>query len=99
VRNIYDVIKRPLVTEKGMALINELNVYPFEVDKRATKQEIARAVMLLAEETFGKKVHVVSVRTQSRKGKPRRRRMRAGRTKNWKKALVRLAEGDKLEFL
>ena len=68
------------------------NQYAFEVNPIADKEEIKNAV----EELFN--VKVTKVRTQNRKGKPRRYRFRYGTTKNWKKAVVTLNEEDRIEF-
>ena len=88
----YQVIIRPLVTEKGVHAANELNQYSFEVNRRATKADVKRAV----EELFN--VKVVCVRTQARLGKPRRYRFRSGRTKAWKKAVVTLDREHRINF-
>jgi large subunit ribosomal protein L23 len=86
-----DVIIRPVVSEKSFAMI-EHNRYTFEVDKRASKPEIARAV----EEVFH--VTVTSVNTMNVPAKSRRVRVAKGLTRAWKKAVVSLKEGDKIEF-
>jgi large subunit ribosomal protein L23 len=88
----YQIIIRPLVTEKGTHQSTRHNTYPFEVNVHATKEDIKLAV----EELFN--VRVQRVRTQSRVGKQRRFRGRLGRMANWKKALVTLHEEDRLEF-
>ena len=85
------MITRPIVSEKSFALMED-NRYTFEVDKRATKPQIARAI----EEIFG--VTVKKVNTMNVSGKPRRVRWRAGHTRSWKKAIVTLAEGDSIDF-
>jgi large subunit ribosomal protein L23 len=89
------ILKRPIVTEK-MTAQQERGHYAFEVEKHANKIDIARAV----EKKFG--VTVVSVRTMRHKGKTKsqltRRGRFTGRTSEWKKAIVRLKEGDKIEF-
>lgn len=89
------ILKRPLVTEK-ITEMQEKGVYGFEVDKHANKISIARAV----EKKFN--VTVVGIRTATHKGKPKsqltRRGRFAGRTPSWKKAYVRLKEGDKIEL-
>ena len=82
---------RPVVSEKSFALMED-NRYTFEVDKRATKPQIAQAI----EEIFG--VTVKKVNTMNVSGKPRRVRYRAGHTRSWKKAIVTLAEGDSIDF-
>ena len=86
------VICRPLVTEKGVHASERLNAYAFEVHPQATKTDIKKAVEELWE------VRVVAVRTQTRKGKPRRARVAMGRTRNWKKAIVKLHEDDRISF-
>lgn len=78
------VIRRPLVTEKGVHASERLNAYAFEIHPLATKTDVKRAVEQLWE------VRVVDVRTQNRRGKPRRARVALGRTKGWKKAIVKL---------
>ena len=88
----YQVILRPLVTEKGMHRSTRNNQYAFEVDPAADKNDIRRAV----EDLFNVKVE--KVRTQSRRGKPRKHRFKAGQTKTWKKAIVTLHEENRIDF-
>lgn len=88
----YQVVIRPLVTEKGTHISERDNAYAFEVNRLATKTDIKQAVADLWD------VRVVGVRTQNRKGKPRRNRMKHGYTKNWKKAIVELHEEDRIAF-
>jgi large subunit ribosomal protein L23 len=88
----HQIVLRPLVTEKGMHRSSRQNQYSFEVNPLADKEMIKQAV----EELFD--VTVEKVRTQSRKGKPRRYRFRYGTTKNWKKAIVTLDKEDRIEF-
>ena len=89
------ILKRPIVTEK-MTALQEKGQYAFEVDGDANKIEIKKAV----EKKFN--VTVVGVRTAVHKGKLksqlRRRGRFEGRTPSWKKAIVRLKEGDKIQF-
>ena len=89
------ILKRPIVTEK-MTAVQEKGVYAFEVEKDANKISIQKAV----EKKFN--VTVLSVRTITHKGKAKsqmtRRGRFAGHTSSWKKAYVRLKEGDKIEF-
>ena len=88
-----DVIVRPLITEKAAAARAD-GVYAFEVRREASKPEIARAV----EEAF--KVKVTAVRTMNRTGKRKRLRTAAyGRTPDWKKAVVTLKEGQRIDVL
>lgn len=88
----HQVILRPLVTEKGTHQSEQFNAYAFAVNALATKADIRRAV----EELWH--VRVVAVRTQNRKGKPRRHRMSYGYTNRWKKAIVELHEDDRIAF-
>ena len=88
----HQVILRPLVTEKGVREAEEANAYAFEIHRLATKLDVRRAV----EELFN--VRVDSVRIQNRKGKARRTRFRMGRTKDWKKAVVKLHEDSRIDF-
>jgi large subunit ribosomal protein L23 len=88
----YQVVLRPLVTEKGLHKAERCNAYAFEVNLLADKDDVRRAVESLFD------VKVLRVRTQSRKGKPRRTKMRHGVTKNWKKAIVTLDPEDKISF-
>ena len=88
----YQVVLRPLVTEKGMHRSTRDNQYSFEVSPLASKEDIRHAV----EELFD--VKVTKVRTQNRRGKPRRYRFRWGRTKDWKKAIVTLNAEDRIDF-
>jgi large subunit ribosomal protein L23 len=88
----HQIILRPLVTEKGMHKASRCNAYAFEVNHQAGKNDIRRAV----EELFN--VTVVAIRTQNRKGKPRKSRFRSGMTKSWKKAIVTLDSEDKIDF-
>jgi large subunit ribosomal protein L23 len=88
----YQVILRPLVTEKGMHRSTRNNQYAFEVNTQATKDDVRRAV----EDLFHVKVE--KVRTQNRRGKPRKHRFKAGQTKAWKKAIVTLNEEHRIDF-
>lgn len=88
----YQVIYRPLVTEKGTHQSERHNAYAFEVSRLATKTDVKKAV----EELWN--VRVVDVRTQNRKGKPRRHKMSHGYTGDWKKAIVKLHEEDRIAF-
>jgi large subunit ribosomal protein L23 len=85
------VIVRPVVSEKSYALIGE-GKYTFRVNDRAHKTQIARAV----EEIFG--VGVARVRTSQVRPKPKRRALTKGRTRGWKKAVVQLAPGERIEL-
>ena len=89
---IYSVIVRPLVTEKGTHQSQALNAYAFEVAPKANKAQIKQAV----EKIYG--VKVLEVRTATRKGKPRRTGMRWGKTRHWKKAVVVLHEDHRIDL-
>ena len=84
-------IIRPVVSEKSYALIGE-GKYTFRVDDRAHKTQIAHAV----EEIFS--VKVAAVRTAKVRPKPKRRGLQKGRTRGWKKAVVQLAPGERIEL-
>jgi len=86
-----NVIVRPVVSEKSYALIAE-GKYTFRVNDRAHKTQIAAAV----EEIFD--VVVASVRTAKVRPKPKRRNVSRGRTRGWKKAVVQLAPGERIEL-
>jgi large subunit ribosomal protein L23 len=88
----HQVVLRPLVTEKGMHRSTRNNAYAFEVNTLATKLDIKHAV----EELFN--VKVMKVRTQNRRGKPRRSRFRTGTTRDWKKAIVQLDAEHRIDF-
>jgi large subunit ribosomal protein L23 len=91
--SLYRILKRPLVTEKGYKLRQENNVYTFEVDRKATKSEIKKAV----EELFS--VQVLDVHTVLVRGKLKRWRMQVGKRRNWKKAYVKIAPGQSIPIL
>lgn len=90
--NIHEVIQRPLVTEKSNIGREEANLVTLAVDPRANKHDIARAVETLFE------VSVLDVRTMRMPRKSRRVGKFLGRKPEWKKAMVRLAEGQSIEF-
>jgi len=90
---IHDIIKRPLITEKGMSLKEQENKIILQVNPSANKQEIKKAV----EEML--KVKVEKVATVSMKGKRKRLGARVGVRSDWKKAIVTLKEGEKVEYL
>ena len=87
----YDVLKKPLITEKSTSLLQE-NKYTFEVDTRANKTEIKQAVQSIL------KVKVEKVNTMRVKGKTKRVRNIPGKTPDRKKAIVTLRKGDKIEI-
>ncbi len=90
--DIRQVIRRPLVTEKSNIGREEQNLVTLAVDPAANKHEVRRAV----EQLFD--VQVVSVRTMRMPRKSRRVGKFVGRKSEWKKAIVRLAEGHSIEF-
>ena len=90
-KNPRDIVIKPVISEKSYKLIEE-NKYVFAVDKKASKEEIKDAVKTIFN------VRVLSVNTISKKGKPKRQGWTAGRRPSYKKAVVTLAEGDKIEF-
>ena len=88
----YSVLRRPLITEKSNLMKEELNQIAFEVDRRANKIVIKEAVKKLFN------VHVVKVRTFTVLGKRKRVGRTEGRTSSWKKAIVTLKEGERIDF-
>ncbi len=89
----YQVILRPLITEKATHLSERHNAYTFEVNSKANKTEIKEAVEALFN------VKVADVRTQNRRGKLRRYRLKVGRMRNWKKAIVALHEEYRIDSI
>ena len=87
---IHNVIKRPIITEKGLTLKENDRTLCFEVDDDASKQQIQEAVQRLF------KVKVKAVRTMVVPGKMRRRGKYSGYRPDWKKAYVTLREGEKM---
>ncbi|ABB30870.1 Ribosomal protein L25/L23 [Geobacter metallireducens RCH3] len=90
--NIYDILKKPLVTEKTTLEKDAKNVISFEVDRSANKIEIKNAV----EKLF--KVEVSEVNTVNVAGKLKRVGRHYGKRSNWKKAYVTLKEGNNVDF-
>jgi large subunit ribosomal protein L23 len=89
--NAQQIIRQPIISEKSYALIAE-NKYTFRVHPRAHKTQIRAAV----EEIFN--VQVVQVRTMRQKPKPKRRGWTSGQSRSWKKAVVELAPGNRIEL-
>ncbi|MGI6216337.1 MAG: 50S ribosomal protein L23 [Coriobacteriales bacterium] len=87
-----EVIIRPIITERSFDEIDDNNRYTFEVAKDSNKIEIAKAI----QQIFN--VRVVKVNTVNVKPKPKRVRYQAGYTRSWKKAIVKLAEGDSIDL-
>lgn len=88
----YDIIKRPIITERSVSLM-EANKYVFEIDVKATKSQVKYAI----ETIFN--VKVASVNTMNMKPKAKRVGRHSGYTSRRKKAIVTLAEGNTIDFL
>lgn len=88
----HDIIKRPLLTEKTNIQKETFNQVTFEVDRKANRVQIRRAI----ENIF--KVRVADVRTMQVKGKVKRRGRILGKRKDWKKAIVKLMPGERIDF-
>ena len=87
-----DVIRAPVVSEKSYDLIEDLNTYTFEVDRRANKTEIRQAVQHIFD------VDVIKVNTMNRKGKQKRTGWIIGKRSDTKRALVTLAPEDTIDI-
>lgn len=92
-KDMYSIIVKPLLSEKGVFHAQKMRRYPFEVAMTATKIDIRRAV----ENIYSVKVE--SVHTQIIPGRAKRMRMQKGMTPSWKKAIVKLAEGYNIELM
>ncbi len=94
--DIHDILIRPIVSEKMTGQGEKLNKYAFIVSPKANKLQIKKAV----EQFYG--VRVLDVNTMNYRGKTRRKYTKSGiiygRTNNFKKAIVTLAEGDSIDF-
>ena len=90
--NHYQIIEKPLITEKSTEMLHEKNRVTFRVRKTANKMQIKRAV----EKIFN--VKVLGVNIVNVKGKHKRFGREIGLTKDWKKAILQLKEGDKIEL-
>ena len=91
-KNRYSVLKKPLITEKSNIMKEELNQIAFAVDPRANKIEIKEAVKKLFN------VQVLKVRTITMLGKKKRLGRSQGKKSDWKKAVVTLKEGERIDF-
>jgi large subunit ribosomal protein L23 len=89
---LHETIVRPIVTEKSSAAYQEHGEYTFQVHVDASKTHIKRAI----EQLFG--VHVVGVWTSNQRGKTKRMGRTTGRRAHWKKAIVKLREGESIEI-
>jgi len=87
-----DIIIKPIVSEKSMRLMQENNTYSFQVAKKVNKIEIKKAI----QEIFNVKVN--NVNTMNVRGKKRRLGRNEGKRPDWKKAMVKLDEGDEIEI-
>ena len=90
--DMYQVVIKPLVTEKGTMMLSEGNWVTFRVHPDANKIEVREAIQTVFS------VSVLQVNTQIVRGKRRRFGKTIGQSKAWKKAMVRLKEGDKIEI-
>jgi large subunit ribosomal protein L23 len=90
--NQFDIILRPIVTEKSSLAKEARNQYVFEVARNANKIEIAKAVELLF------KVKVLSVQVMNMEGKKRRLGKFSGKRSDWRKAIVKVSPKDKISF-
>jgi large subunit ribosomal protein L23 len=90
--NQYDIIRRPIVTEKSSLMKEAGNQYVFEVATGANKIEIAKAIEALF------KVKVLAVRVMNMEGKARRLGKSSGKRPDWRKAIVKLGPKDKISF-
>ncbi|MCD8139770.1 MAG: 50S ribosomal protein L23 [Planctomycetaceae bacterium] len=89
----YRVVRRPHVSEKTTDLIQNFNTYVFEVDPEATKTDIREAITKIWD------VRVESIRIVNVRGKARRMGRITGFSRSWKKAIVKLHEGDGIDVL
>lgn len=90
--HVYDVVLEPVITEKMAAQEEKQNKYAFRVHADANKKQIKSSI----EKMFN--VHVTSVNTMNKQGKWRRVRFQPGRTASWKKAIVTLKAGEKIDI-
>lgn len=91
-KDTYRILRKPLITEKSNQMKESLNQIAFEVDKRANKIEIKNAVVKLFN------VHVIKVRTFMVLGKKKRVGKSLGKKSDWKKAVVTLKAGERIDF-
>ena len=88
----YDIIKRPLITEKTSIQKEVSNQVSFEVERKSNRVEIKRSI----EKIFN--VKVIGLQTMQVKGKKKRRGRIVGKRRNWKKAMVTLGPGERIDF-
>ena len=91
-KNLREVIRRPLITERATQLQEANGKYSFEVDRRANKIDVKRAVEAMFD------VQVIKINTTSVRGKVKRLGRFVGRRSNWKKAIVTLAAGQSIDI-
>ncbi len=93
-RDAYQIILQPLITEKS-TILRDANKYAFVVDRKATKPQIRRA----AEELFDLEGDILKIRTMHVRGKPKGKMLRyqRGRKPHWKKAIITLREGATIQ--
>ena len=93
-RDAYQIILQPLITEKS-TILRDANKYAFVVDRKATKPQIRRA----AEELFDIEGDILKIRTMHVRGKPKGKMLRyqRGRKPHWKKAIITLREGATIQ--
>jgi large subunit ribosomal protein L23 len=89
---VYEILRRPIITEKTSSAASDLSRYTFEVDRRANKHQVKDAVEAIFD------VEVTAVNIMNVRGKSRRMGRQIGRTRDWKKAVVTLAPGQNIEF-
>ena len=89
---MYEIIKKPLISEKNAGHAEDSNTYAFEVDLKADKEQIKKAI----EKSF--RVQVASVRTLICRGRYFRKQAKLGAPKHWKKALVKLKAGERISI-
>lgn len=89
---VFEIVKRPIISEKSTAIAEVASKYVFEVNPKATKSEVKTAV----EKLFNVKVQ--TVRTMMMHGKVKRRQRGEVKKPNWKKAIVTLKDGNKIDF-
>ncbi len=92
-KDSFSIVQSPIISEKGTRLSDTENKYIFKVNPRANKIEIKRAIERIY------KVHVARVNTMNVRGKPKRYRLQRGKAPDWKKAVVKLKEGESISFI
>ena len=94
----HEIIVRPIMSEESQIQMTKANQYTFQVNPKANKRQIATAIEYIFKKD---KIEVVRVNTMNYEGKPKRvqGRMRDGKKPDWKKAIVTLRVGDKIELI